>query len=61
MFLIFGLGRPDILSVNDACLRKGFKVAYNLQEAPSVDEMISISEPWRPYPEHGKLVSLEGS
>ncbi len=49
MFLIFGLGRPDVLSVNDAGLKKGFKIAYNLQQAPSADEMISISEPWRPY------------
>ena len=49
MFLIFGLGRPDILSVNDAGLKRGFKVAYNLQQMPSADEMISISEPWRPY------------
>jgi DNA-3-methyladenine glycosylase II len=49
MFLIFGLGRPDVLSVNDAGLKRGFKVAYNLQQAPSADEMISISEPWRPY------------
>ena len=49
MFLIFGLGRPDVLSVNDAGLRKGFKVAYNLPQAPSADEMISIGELWRPY------------
>jgi DNA-3-methyladenine glycosylase II len=49
MFLIFGLGRPDVLSVNDAGLKKGFKVAYNLPQSPSADEMISISEPWRPY------------
>ncbi|MCX5915188.1 MAG: DNA-3-methyladenine glycosylase [Deltaproteobacteria bacterium] len=49
MFLIFGLGRPDVLSVNDAGLKRGFKVAYNLQQGPSADEMISISEPWRPY------------
>jgi len=49
MFLIFGLGRSDVLSVNDAGLKRGFKVAYNLQQMPSADEMISISEPWRPY------------
>jgi DNA-3-methyladenine glycosylase II len=49
MFLIFGLGRPDVLSVNDAGLKRGFKAAYHLPEAPSADEMISISEPWRPY------------
>jgi DNA-3-methyladenine glycosylase II len=49
MFLIFGLGRPDVLSTKDAGLRKGFKILYNLNEAPSESEMISISEPWRPY------------
>lgn len=49
MFLIFGLGRPDVLSVNDAGLKKGFKVTYHLQEMPSAPEMISISDPWRPY------------
>jgi len=49
MFLIFGLGRPDILSTNDAGLKKGFKLTYNLQQIPSADEMITIGEPWRPY------------
>jgi DNA-3-methyladenine glycosylase II len=49
MFLIFGLGRPDILSVNDAGLKRGFKLAYHLPQLPAADEMISLSEPWRPY------------
>ncbi len=49
MFLIFGLGRPDVLSTNDAGLKKGFKLTYNLPQTPSADEMISIGEPWRPY------------
>ena len=49
MFLIFGLGRPDVLSTNDAGLRKGFKIMYGLQDIPSADEMLSISKPWRPY------------
>jgi DNA-3-methyladenine glycosylase II len=51
MFLIFGLGRPDVLSVNDAGLRKAIKLAYSLQHIhiPSADEMILIGEPWRPY------------
>jgi len=49
MFLIFGLGRPDVLSTNDAGLKKGFKLTYNLQQTPSADEMITIGEPWRPY------------
>lgn len=49
MFLIFGLGRPDILSFGDAGLKRGFKLAYRLQQIPSEEEMISIGEPWRPY------------
>jgi DNA-3-methyladenine glycosylase II len=49
MFLIFGLGRPDVLSVYDAGLRKAFKITYNLQQLPSPTQMISIGEPWRPF------------
>src|SRR4030042_5384675 len=49
MFLIFALGRPDVLSVNDAGLKRGLKISYKLPESPSEDEMISIGESWRPY------------
>lgn len=49
MFLIFGLGRPDILSINDAGLKKALKISYQLLELPSIEKMISISEPWKPY------------
>jgi DNA-3-methyladenine glycosylase II len=49
MFLIFGLGRPDVLSVHDAGLRKGFQLTYKLPQPPSAAEMISIGERWRPY------------
>jgi len=49
MFLIFGLGRPDILAVGDAGLRKGLKLTYNLSDMPTPDEMIEIANPWRPF------------
>ena len=49
MFLIFGLGRPDVLSVTDAGLRRAFKMTYNLQQLPSGTQMILIGEPWRPF------------
>jgi DNA-3-methyladenine glycosylase II len=49
MFLIFALGRPDVLSVNDAGLKRGLKISYKLLEIPSEDEMISISDSWKPY------------
>ena len=32
MFLIFGLGNPDVLSVTDAGLKKAFELAYNLRQ-----------------------------
>ena len=49
MFLIFALGRPDVMSVKDAGLKRGLKISYKLPESPSDDEMISIGESWRPY------------
>ena len=49
MFLIFGLGRPDVLSVLDAGLRKGFQVSYRLPTPPSAAEMMAAGERWRPY------------
>ena len=49
MFLIFALGRPDVLSVNDAGLKRGIKIVYKLQETPSEDEILSFGESWRPY------------
>jgi DNA-3-methyladenine glycosylase II len=49
MFLIFGLGRPDVLSVNDTGLKRAFRLAYSLRQLPSADEMASIGEPWKPY------------
>ncbi len=49
MFLIFSLGRPDILPVDDLGVRRGMQIAYGLSELPKPDEMRRIAEPWRPY------------
>jgi DNA-3-methyladenine glycosylase II len=49
MFLIFGLGRPDVLSVHDAGLRKGFQITYKLASPPTAAEMVATGERWRPY------------
>jgi DNA-3-methyladenine glycosylase II len=49
MFLIFHLGRPDVLPVGDLGIRRGAQIAYGLDELPDADELEGIAEPWRPY------------
>jgi len=49
MFLIFHLGRPDVLPVGDLGVRRGAQLAYGLDELPGVAQLTALAEPWRPY------------
>jgi DNA-3-methyladenine glycosylase II len=49
MFLIFHLGRPDVLSTGDLGIRRGAQIAYGLAELPKPDELERMAEPWRPH------------
>jgi DNA-3-methyladenine glycosylase II len=49
MFLIFSLGRVDVLPVGDYGLREGVRRQYELAELPGKDQLAEIAEPWRPY------------
>ena len=49
MFLMFHLGRPDVLAVGDLGLRRAIKLRYGLDQLPDAAEMERIAEPWRPY------------
>ena len=49
MFLIFTLGRLDVLPVDDLGLRKGIKMAYSTRTLPTGAEATRIAERWRPY------------
>jgi DNA-3-methyladenine glycosylase II len=49
MFLIFGLGRTDVLPVGDFGLRAGFKEQYGLDDMPGAALLRERAEPWRPY------------
>ena len=49
MFLIFSLGRPDVLPVGDLGLRKGVQKAFSLQELPKPKEVEEIGKKWKPY------------
>ncbi|OQA05276.1 MAG: Bifunctional transcriptional activator/DNA repair enzyme Ada [bacterium ADurb.Bin374] len=49
MLLIFGLGRPDVLSSGDYGLRKGYAVLYNSGRLPSPREFAAAGERWKPW------------
>jgi DNA-3-methyladenine glycosylase II len=49
MYLIFGLGRPDVLAVGDYGLRAALKTQFKLKDLPKADEAVRLTEPWRPY------------
>ncbi len=49
MFLIFHLGRPDVVSTGDLGIRRAVQLAHGLDELPSPAELEQIAEPWRPH------------
>jgi O-6-methylguanine DNA methyltransferase len=49
MLLIFDLGRPDLLPVDDLGVRKGFELIYGLRALPEAAAMIKRAEAWRPF------------
>ena len=49
MLLIFRLGRPDVLPVDDYGVRKGFMLAHGLSEMPRPKELLAYGERWRPW------------
>jgi len=49
MFLIFTLGRPDVLPIHDLGVQKGFQIAYRKRRLPTPAELERHGEKWRPY------------
>jgi DNA-3-methyladenine glycosylase II len=49
MFLMFGLGRPDILPVGDLGLRMAVRDLWQLAATPTPAELLALAEPWRPF------------
>ena len=49
MFLMFRLGRPDVLPVHDLGIRKGFQIVYGHEDAPKPQAILEYGERWRPY------------
>ena len=49
MFLMFRLGRPDILPVADVGVQRAMRRLYGLRKHPSPQRMTELARPWRPY------------
>ncbi len=49
MLLMFRLGRPDVLPVDDFGVRNGFRLAYGLREMPAPLVLAAFGERWGPY------------
>ena len=49
MFLIFSLGRLDILPVDDLGLKKGIQFMFSLDELPKGEQIEKLAQKWRPY------------
>jgi DNA-3-methyladenine glycosylase II len=49
MLLMFRLGRPDLLPVDDLGVRKGAQLLDKLEEMPKPKELVVRGERWGPY------------
>ena len=49
MFLMFRLGRPDVLPLDDYSLRKAYAKAFRKRALPSPEALEKAGEKWRPY------------
>jgi DNA-3-methyladenine glycosylase II len=49
MFLMFHLGRPDVLPVNDIGVNRAIMKQYSLEAMPKASDVLRIGEPWRPW------------
>jgi DNA-3-methyladenine glycosylase II len=49
MILIFQLGRPDVLPLDDVGLLRAFQRVYGLRARPKPARVERIAAPWRPY------------
>jgi DNA-3-methyladenine glycosylase II len=49
MFLMFNLGRPDVLPIHDFGVRKGFQIAYSKRKLPKPEQLERFGKKWIPY------------
>ena len=49
MFLMFRLGRPDVLPVLDLGVRKGAQQVHRLRALPDAERLERLARPWQPW------------
>lgn len=49
MFLMFTLGRLDVLPATDYGVRKGFALTFGWKDLPTPKELLEYGERWRPH------------
>ena len=49
MFLMFRLGRPDVLPEADLGVQKGIQKAYRLRKLPTPVQVLRRGRKWAPY------------
>lgn len=49
MMLMFHLGRPDVLPVDDLGVRKGAMRVYGLRKLPSAERLRKLARTWQPW------------
>jgi DNA-3-methyladenine glycosylase II len=49
MFLMFHLGREDVLPVGDLGIRRAVERAYGLPDIPDRETLEGLARPWSPY------------
>ncbi|OIJ14105.1 DNA-3-methyladenine glycosylase [Anaerobacillus arseniciselenatis] len=57
--LLFGLGRKNLFPVKDIGIQNAVKKLYNLEEKPTIEHLIKLSEAWSPFKSYASLYLWE--
>jgi DNA-3-methyladenine glycosylase II len=49
IYLMFGMGRPDVWPVGDLALQVAAQLLHGLDAKPSAKDLMALGEVWRPY------------
>ncbi|MGE4064031.1 MAG: DNA-3-methyladenine glycosylase [Rhodospirillaceae bacterium] len=49
IYLLFGMGRPDVWPVGDLAIQHAIRMLHGLNEKPGAELCETLGAPWRPY------------